>query len=196
MSDKNQPMDSAVHQLQSDGDDPAAWEKFVHRYQTRIAAWSLKQGLQLADAENVAQEVLFLLTRKLCLYDPAKGAFPTWLRRVTIHTCHNYVRRQNRFTAGTGGTDQMQRLNEVRDDAPSGTEQKSADETFKIALDRARARVTEFAWAVFEKTALEKMPGPDVAAALGVSQQSVYMARHRVQKIVREELVRLGAGQA
>jgi RNA polymerase sigma-70 factor (ECF subfamily) len=45
------------------------------------------------DAEDVLQEVFVLVHRSLAGFDPRKGAFSTWLHRITINRCLNQRRR-------------------------------------------------------------------------------------------------------
>jgi RNA polymerase sigma-70 factor, ECF subfamily len=194
MSFDNLPIDSAVHNLQQDVQDDAAWVKLVGRYQGRITAWCLKQGLQLADAENVSQEVLYRLTRKIHMYDPKKGPFPTWLRRVTIHVCSTYRRKQSKAPSGSGDTSQMMRLQEVQDDTTGfweGIDEAGDRELLQRALVLAQAKVTKEAWTIFRMAALEKIAGPVIADQLGISAQSVYSTRHRVLGVVKEVLGQL-----
>ncbi len=194
MSFDNLPIDSAVHNLQQDVQDDAAWVKLVGRYQGRITAWCLKQGLQLADAENVSQEVLYRLTRKIHMYDPKKGPFPTWLRRVTIHVCSTYRRKQSKAPSGSGDTSQMMRLQEVQDDTTGfweGIDEAGDRELLQRALVLAQAKVTKEAWTIFRMAALEKIAGPVIADQLGISAQSVYSTRHRVLGVVKEVLAQL-----
>ena len=194
MSFDNFPIDSAVHNLQQDVQDDAAWVKLVGRYQGRITAWCLKQGLQLADAENVSQEVLYRLTRKIHMYDPKKGPFPTWLRRVTIHVCSTYRRKQSKAPSGSGDTSQMMRLQEVQDDTTGfweGIDEAGDRELLQRALVLAQAKVTKEAWTIFRMAALEKIAGPVIADQLGISAQSVYSTRHRVLGVVKEVLAQL-----
>ncbi len=194
MSTLNPALDSAVHNLQQDAQDGAAWVKLVKRYQGRITAWCLKQGLQLADAENVSQEVLYRLTRKIHMYDPKKGPFPTWLRRVTIHVCSTYRRKQAKAPTGSGDTAHMMRLQEVQDDTTGfweGIDAAGDREMLQSALVLAQAKVSKEAWTIFRLAALEKMPGPDIAGQLGISAQSVYSTRHRVLVVVKEVLEQL-----
>jgi RNA polymerase sigma-70 factor (ECF subfamily) len=198
MSAENPALDSAVHNLQQDAGDDAAWAKLVKRYQGRITAWCLKQGLQLADAENVSQEVLARLTRKIHMYDPKKGPFPTWLRRVTIHVCSSYRRKQLKAPTGTGDTAQMMRLHEVEDDTAGfweGIDAAGDRDLLQTALVLAQAKVSREAWAIFRMAALEKVAGPDIASQLGITAQSVYSTRHRVLLVVKETLAELGAGE-
>ena len=194
MSSVNPALDSAVHNLQKDAQDDAAWVKLVKRYEGRITAWCLKQGLQLADAENVSQEVLYRLTRKIHMYDPKKGPFPTWLRRVTIHVCSTYRRKQAKAATGSGDTEQMMRLQEVQDDTAGfwdGIDAAGDREMLQSALVLAQAKVSKEAWIIFRMAALEKIAGPEIASQLGISAQSVYSTRHRVLGVVKEVLAQL-----
>ena len=194
MSFDNVPIDSAVHNLQQDVQDDAAWVKLVSRYQGRITAWCLKQGLQLADAENVSQEVRYRLTRKSHMYAPKTGPFPTWLRRVTIHVCSTYRRKQSKAPSGSGDTSQMMRLQEVQDDTTGfweGIDEAGDRELLQRALLLAQTKVTKEAWMIFRMAALEKIAGPVIADQLGISAQSVYSTRHRVLGVVKEVLAQL-----
>src|SRR6478736_4140687 len=66
--------------------DQAAWRAFVDRYGPKIYAWCQHWGLQKADAEDVTQDVLVKLSRKLATfaYDPSRS-FRAWLKTVTRH---------------------------------------------------------------------------------------------------------------
>lgn len=198
MSATQPQFDSAVHDIQSDADDDTAWVRLVYRYQGQITLWCRKLGLQLADAENVTQEVLVRLTRKIHLYDPKKAPFATWLRRVTVHSARNYLRKQTKAATGSGDTEQMMRLQEVQDDSESYWDRINAEADRALlnrALARTRDKVTPEAWRVFELVAIQKVPGQEAADQLGVSAQSIYSARHRVMQVLREQMAAL-KGQA
>ena len=47
------------------------------------------------DAEDVLQEVFVHVYKSLTAFDPHKGAFTTWLHRVTINHCLNHRRKRN-----------------------------------------------------------------------------------------------------
>jgi RNA polymerase sigma-70 factor, ECF subfamily len=50
------------------------------------------------DAEDVLQEVFAHVYGSLTTFDPRKGAFTTWLHRVTINLCLNHRRKRNLFS--------------------------------------------------------------------------------------------------
>ena len=58
--------------VRQDPRDPGAWDRFVRRYRPKIFSWCREWGLQEADAEDVAQDVLVRLTEKMAnfRYDP------------------------------------------------------------------------------------------------------------------------------
>jgi RNA polymerase sigma-70 factor (ECF subfamily) len=66
--------------------DAEAWERFVWRYRPMIYGWCREWGLQGADADDVAQDVLAKLTEKLghFRYDSSR-CFRAWLKTVTQH---------------------------------------------------------------------------------------------------------------
>jgi RNA polymerase sigma-70 factor (ECF subfamily) len=45
-----------------------------------------------ADADDILQEVFLQVHRSLDGYDPARGAFSTWLYRITVNRCLNWHR--------------------------------------------------------------------------------------------------------
>src|SRR5262245_51471951 len=83
--DPEPPTGSTLLVLLRDPGDPLAWNAFVRRYGPVIHAWCRGRRLQEADAENVTQDVLTRLVKKLGAfrYDPDRGAFRAWLRTLT-----------------------------------------------------------------------------------------------------------------
>src|SRR5271156_739538 len=67
--------------------DREAWDEFVRHYHPMIHAWCVKRGLQVSDADDVAQDVLvkLLTAMRKFRYDPSRS-FRGWLRSVTHNT--------------------------------------------------------------------------------------------------------------
>src|SRR5262245_39886831 len=91
--------------------DQAAWEEFVERYGPRIYGWCRHWGLQGADADDVAQDVLLRLAEKMRTfrYDPA-GSFRGWLKTLTHHAWYDFVQRRRRAGCGSGDSQTLDRL--------------------------------------------------------------------------------------
>jgi RNA polymerase sigma-70 factor (ECF subfamily) len=59
------------------------------------------------------------------------------------------------------------------------------------AQDRVRQRVEAHTWEAFRLTALEGRFGADAAAQLGLKAATVFKAKSKVQKMLKEEIARL-----
>ncbi len=63
-----------------------AWERFVELYRPKIYGWCRVWGLQEADAEDVAQDVIAKLTQKMTHFDYDRTrCFRAWLKTITQH---------------------------------------------------------------------------------------------------------------
>ena len=78
--------------LRHDPSSEPAWDEFVESYGRHIYRWCRQWGLQDADAEDVTQEILLKLARKLreFTYDP-EGSFRGWLKTVAHHAWRDFV---------------------------------------------------------------------------------------------------------
>ena len=182
--------------LLRDPTDPGAWGPFVRRYAPAVAGWCRRWGLQTADAEDVTQEVLLRLVRHLrdFPYDPAKGRFRGWLQTVA----HNAWRdlRDSRQRAGWGGGDaHVQRLlaeKEDRSGLVEALDEQFQAELYEEAQARVQLRVSRDTWQAFQLLAIDGRPAAEVAAKLRLKVAAAYAARHRVQKMLAEEIQKLG----
>ena len=187
-----------LHRLNQNPADQLSWAEFVTFYGPPIRGWLTHWGLQEADAQDVAQNVLMRLTAKLpqFKYDPARS-FRGWLKTLTHHAWHDFVTEAGYRTRGSGDTsvlDQLQSI-EAREDLAARVEATFDKELLEMALLRAKARVANNTWLAFKLAALDGVPPQAVADQLGVRVSQVYLAKHRLQKLVQEEIRSLeGAG--
>lgn len=73
-----------MEMLREDPRNAVAWDRFVRRYYPKIFRWCRSWGLQEADAEDVAQDVIAKLTQKMASfrYDESR-CFRAWLKTIT-----------------------------------------------------------------------------------------------------------------
>jgi RNA polymerase sigma-70 factor (ECF subfamily) len=182
-----------LRRLRRDPADESAWGDFVDRYGRLLYAWCRHWGLNPADAEDVCQDVLLELARQMrgFVYDP-NGRFRGWLRTVAY-------RSWCRFVAGRRAAGARPDLETVL--APAAGEDfldrlgRDADrELLRLALDAVRRRVQPRTWDAFVLLALEGLPGAEAARRLGMTPGAAFVARSKVQKMLREEVRRLDEG--
>src|SRR5262245_45906045 len=177
--------------------DQAAWKEFVHRYGRQILQWCRQWKLQEADAQDVTQTVLLVLAEKMREfdYDPA-GSFRGWLRTVTHNAWKKLSSRQQRGGAGSGDSVTEALLQQVtaRDDLLARLEEEYDRELLEQATARVRLRVEPHTWDAFRLVALEGCSGAEAAAQLDMKVAAVFVARSRVQKLLRDEIELLEHG--
>lgn len=180
-----------LHRLNQNPGDQLSWAEFVRLYGPAIRTWLLHWGLQEADSQDVAQNVLLRLTAKLpqFRYDPSRS-FRGWLKTLTHHAWHDFVTEAGYRTRGSGDTSVLDQLQSVaaREDLAARVEATFDKELLEMALAKAKARVAENTWLAFKLAALDGVAPQTVADQLGVRVSQVYLARHRVQKLVQEEI--------
>jgi RNA polymerase sigma-70 factor (ECF subfamily) len=151
--------------------------------------------LQDADAEDVAQEILLKLARKLrdFHYDP-KSSFRGWLKTVTHHAWRDFVdgEHKKRAAADERTWERLQSV-EARQDLIQRLEEAFDHELLEAAKVQVRLRVAPHTWEVFRLVAIEGLPVADVAAQVQMQIAMVYVAKSKVQKMLQEEVRKLEA---
>ena len=184
--------------LRTDPGNPPAWKEFVRRYGPLLQKYCENWGLQEADAQDIAQEVLIKLVDKLkeFRYD-ASRSFRAWLKTVTRHVVADEVRRNRRVRgAGGGALDRMLESVEGREGVVCVLEAAYQQELLEVALKRVRASVPPQQWDAFRLTALEGLSGLEASQQLAMPPSTVYSSKSKVQKRVCEELERLDTGRS
>jgi len=191
---------SLLRRVQHDVGDQAAWADFVQRYGPRIYAWCRQWRLQESDAQDVTQEVLLQLVQKLrdFDYDPARS-FRAWLKTIVHHAWQDFLARRGRVGRGSGDSAVWEGLHsvEARDDLERQLEEVFDREVLEEAMARVRQRVAPHTWEAFRLLTFEGLSGADVAPRVGMQVTMVYVAKSKVQKLLRAEIEALeGRGAA
>src|SRR5262245_11171836 len=183
--------------LRQDPTDQPAWDVFVERYGRHIYRWCRQWKLQDADAEDVTQDILVKLARKLraFTYDPSRS-FRGWLKTLAHHAWRDFVDspRRARFAADDSQSREQLGTLEAREDLIQKLEEAFDHELLEAAKVRARLRVAPHTWEAFRLVALEGLPVAEVAATVHMQVAMVYVAKSKVQKVLQEEIRKLEVG--
>jgi RNA polymerase sigma-70 factor (ECF subfamily) len=185
---------SLLHRLQNDVSDEAAWTTFVERYGPRIYSWCRQWQLQDPDAQDVTQEVLLELVDKLrrFRYDPSRS-FRAWLKTLVHHAWQDFLARHRR--GGVSGDSDLWDNVAAREDLEQQLQQMFDRALLDEAMARVQQRVAPHTWEAFRLLTFEGLRGPEVAARLGMQVTMAYVAKSKVQKMLRQEVDRLEAGE-
>src|SRR5690349_19522733 len=77
-------------------DDQESWKDFFETYWRLILGVALKSGLTNAEAEDVVQETVISVSKKIGEFkaDPSAGSFKSWLLNLTRWRIVDQVRRR------------------------------------------------------------------------------------------------------
>lgn len=193
------PYDSGTHvtllgRLRRDPTNQAVWAEFVEHYGRKVYGWCRKWNLQEADAQDVTQNVLLKLAEKMrdFTYDPARS-FRAWLKTLTRHALSDFQESRRRPGLGSGDSVVGRLLQniEARGDLMKHLEEEFDRELLEEAMRRVQLRVAPRTWQAFWLTAVEGLSGAEAAARIPMAVAQVFVARRRVQKMLREEVARL-----
>ena len=195
------PTSASLLDRLADPRDETAWRLFLDRYLPLIRTWCGRWGLSAEERDEIAAEVLLRLTRAMPRFQyDAQGSFRRWLRTVVANALRDLARTRARTPGGrgTGDSAALAALHQI--EAPDSIESLTDALNQRLERDRRLARqalplvqqrVEPRTWEAFWLTAVEQLPGAEVAAKLGMKVTAVHMAKSRVGKMLREEIARL-----
>lgn len=167
--------------------DADAWQRLARLYTPLLHAWLRPAGLQQTDIDDVTQDILMVVLRRLPDYrhNGRPGAFRAWLRGIAQNRLRECLRCDER-RAG-----RLRELAGRLEDPASPLEQWWDAEhdryVLRGLLELVAPEFTPATWTAFQRTALEGIAPSVVAAELGISPNAVHIARSRVLARLREE---------
>ncbi|MFK7817624.1 MAG: RNA polymerase sigma factor [Planctomycetaceae bacterium] len=178
--------------------DPAdrdAWEEFVQLYRPIIYRMARKRGLQDADAQDLAQRVLGSVASSVegWEHDPRRARFSTWLTTVTRNAIIDSVRRikLDKSPGGTSMLNQIQRLPQSEEAASAEIEREYRRQLFRRAATEVQHEFESTTWDAFWLTTVEGVSVVAAAERIGKAIGSVYAARSRVMRRLKEKVSQL-----
>jgi RNA polymerase sigma-70 factor (ECF subfamily) len=172
--------------------DQAAWHEFVEIYRPLILRLGQQKGMQEADADDVAQEVLAAVAKAVEQreHDPKRAKFRTWLNRVAQNAILNALTRR-RPDRGSGDSALLAVLNQQ--ESPSGSDSdllrlEYRREVFGWAAGQVRKEFQQATWDAFWLTAVEGRAVEAVAEELAKNRGAIYAARSRVMRRIQEKV--------
>lgn len=164
--------------------DPAneeVWREFDARFRPILFGFACKLGLDHADATDVAQEALtrFLTAYREGRYQRQRGRLSSWLIGIARNCI---VDLQRKVAAGphVGGVSAIGELPD-RFRMTAIWEAECEQQLLTLALDalRTQTRADPQTLRAFEMLCFQNRAPADVAEALGMSLNSVYLAKNR-----------------
>ncbi len=190
MSQIPETRDSLLLRL-ADAADHEAWCQFTAIYRPLIYRVARRRGLQDADAQDLAQQVLLSVAGAIGRWQakPKRAKFRTWLHTVARNAVIDHLRAA-RLDVAEGGTAAQLRLREEADGrvGEAELEREYQRELFRWAAREVRGEFSETTWLAFWLTAVEGLSIPAAADELEKTVGAVYIARSRVMQRLRDKV--------
>jgi RNA polymerase sigma-70 factor (ECF subfamily) len=196
-----------------DWGDQSSWQEFFDTYWQLI--YNVREGRAGHGAE-VVQETIIGVARKIGDFkaDPAQGSFSGWLMQLTRWRIADQWRKRQRLgvqasacpggdrgggtlkrghqTDDTGSTGEIERIPDPAGVALDAVWQEEWEKhLMAAALERVKRQVSPRQFQMFDLHVRQELSVADTARTLQASVASVYMAKHRVARLVKMELARL-----
>ena len=170
---------------------PLTVEQVYHDYAPRVFSVARSMVGSDFDAEDVTQDVLLQVVRKLPTFR-GDSAFPTWLHRVTVNAALSYRRRQA-VRQEHGLERSLDACPESESTHASGRGNLPPDDLLlgretRVMIDRAIASLPEMYREVFVLADVEGMPNAEVGERLEMTLPAVKSRLHRARAMLREAL--------
>ena len=191
---------SLLERLRDLGDN-AAWQEFFDTYWKLLYCAAVKSGLSDHDAEEVVQETVIGVARKMesFRYQPETCSFKGWLMLITRRRIIDRLRKRQSQPgpfappACEEETEHYGNVPEIRDeDAERAFADLWEDEWRKNLVDAAtekvRRRVKPEHYQIFYMHKVKNMPVRTIGKLLGVSSAKIYVVGHRVARMLKKEI--------
>lgn len=172
-------------------EDQASWKEFVDLYTPLIYRYCQKREIAHSDAADISQNVMRKVAGALqnFQYDPEKGKFKAWLFTTTRHSIIDFYRQKARQPIA----ESTARLVQLMDRSPSQNECDTWEQDYQRqmlawAMEKIKPEFSQRIWGVFEDTALKGRRSVDVAKEVGMSENAIAVAKHRVLKRLKEKI--------
>jgi RNA polymerase sigma factor (sigma-70 family) len=175
----------------ADRTDRDAWDQFAQIYAPVAYRLALRSGLQHADAEDLAQQVLASVAKAIDRWeeDPTRARFRTWFHRVAQNAIINAITRAapDRATGDSRTLDHL-RTQAASDHDSSLIRLELRREVFRWAANQIRHEFRPTTWDAFWLTAIDNRTVEAVAGELKISCGAIYAARSRIMRRLKEKV--------
>lgn len=161
------------------------WQTFVELYTPLIFYWARRTGLRTNDAADLVQEVLTLVFQKLPAfqYDKSKS-FRSWLRTVTINRYREQLRKKSIGAMPATASVLAQHMDPSA--AQSTWDLNYQQSLLHQAMGLLGEEFEPVTWKALRSYIIDGQPAKVAADANGLSVWTVYAAKARFMKRLRE----------
>jgi len=168
------------------------WNRLVDLYAPLIRIWLRKYDVQESDADDLVQEVLLAVSKDLGKFEHGgqPGSFRGWIKAILVNRLRKFWRARDRRPRAGGAAEMDDRLAQLEDPASEMSQIWNREHdryVLRQLLALAEPHFAQTTWTAFCRVALDGAKPDDVAEEMGISLNSVCLAKSRVIRRLRRE---------
>jgi RNA polymerase sigma factor (sigma-70 family) len=181
--------------------DSSSWKAFFETYWRLIFAVARRAGLSEAEAEDVVQETIIAVARKMpdFHYDRSVGTFKGYLMFLTRSRIADHYRRKSYQSQGERHPRETPMDQEILEnqadlggvDLDAVWEHEWKTQLLEAAMDRVRERSQARQFQMFQLHVCKGLTAREVATRLKVKLPEVYFAKYKISAAIKREVKRL-----
>lgn len=173
-------------------DNEEAWNDFVVYYERFIKFLLSTMRVPIDDSDDLVQNILIKLWKKLATYEAKKAKFRTWLSTIIRNETISYFRNKNALkNSSIISCEDLEYFNSFEEsDLDKKIEQEWKSYLSRIALERVEQAYRGQAFEVFQLS-LKGHSQEEIINITGLSSSSVYTLKSRVKNTFVKEIKQL-----
>lgn len=182
-----------------DLDDHQSWQEFFDSYWKLIYRAALKSGLPGSEAEDVVQETVIGIARRMgdFRYNPQDCSFKGWLMHVTRRRIIDHLRKRQTGPQMFVPWPMDPEMEEGELEINDSMAQKAFEDVWEAewqrnlldaAMERLKQKVSGEHYQIFYLHSVKNMGAREIGKLLGVSTTKVYVVAHRLECRVRRDV--------
>lgn len=183
--------------------DDSSWRDFFDVYWKLIYGVAIKGGLTKEEAQDVVQETMVTVAKQMpnFKYDRKKGSFKSWLLNTTRWRIADQFRKREALAVSHSSSDdtdiRVMTTDKVIDPASQDMNVLWDAEWEKNLLDAAiskvRRRLDPQKYQIFDFYVNKEWAPQKIAETFSIPIAQVYLAKHRVTEMIKEEVKKMNA---
>lgn len=173
--------------------DQDAFRIITELYAGLVYHWIRKKGLSPQDAQDVSQEVFGSVIRKLKEFHRTNvgQSFRAWIRVITRNKITDHRRKNTDVEMAIGGDNPLLGFATIEKNEEHEEHEESKHDKavlYQKAVEFIKEEFADKDCRAFLMLVVDEIPARDVAEKLGITVNSVYIAKSRILKRLHDEL--------
>jgi RNA polymerase sigma-70 factor (ECF subfamily) len=170
--------------------DQDAFRIITDLYAGLVYHWIRKRGLSPQDAQDVSQEVFGSVIHNLKRFHRtnADQSFRAWIRVITRNKIADHFRKNTGIEIAMGGDNPLLGFATIEKNEDHEESNHDKAVLYQKAVEFIKGEFADKDCRAFLMLVVDEIPARDVAEKLGITVNSVYIAKSRILKRLHDEL--------